>query len=193
MPDNSLSDYSLPEYSRSRPILAVLNDAYLNLLPCMRHLDFLAILPLFAILLSSCASTDKQVSLEDQADESATYKYDAWRLVRERDFEAINVLLNDADVLIEKQAYDAATDKIERVLRIKPDYAPAWSRLSFLALQTNSPERAVQMAKRSNSYAYSDPELQLLNWSFIRSASQLLNDDDGYYRANQKIESLKAF
>lgn len=188
MPDNSLSDYS-----RSRPIFSVLNAAYLKLLATMRHFVFLMIVSLFATLLSSCASTDKQVSLEDQADESASYKYDAWRLVRERDFEAINVLLNDADVLIENQAYEAATDKIERVLRIKPDYAPAWSRLSFLALQTNSPERAVQMAKRSNSYAYSDPELQLLNWSFIRSASQLLNDDEGYYRANQKIESLKAF
>ena len=193
MPDNSLSDYYQPGYSRSRPISAVLKLYYMKLLPFVRHFVSLAILSLFAILLSSCALTDKQVSLEDQADESASYKYDAWRLVSERDFEAINVLLNDADVLIEKQAYDAATDKIERVLRIKPNYAPAWSRLSFLALQTNLPERAVQMAKRSNSYAYSDPELQLLNWSFIRSASQLLNDDDGYYRANQKIESLKAF
>lgn len=188
-----MPDYFLSDYSRSRAIFAVLNAAKLNLYPCIRHFVFLAILSLYAMLLSSCASTDKQVSLEDQADESASYKYDAWRLVYDRDFEAINVLLNDADVLIENQSYDAATDKIERVLRIKPDYAPAWSRLSFLALQSNSPERAVQMAKRSNSYAYSDPELQLLNWSFIRSASQLLNDDDGYYRANQKIESLKAF
>jgi Tfp pilus assembly protein PilF len=159
----------------------------------MRHYVFLAMLPLFVILLSSCASTEKQVSPETASDESATYKYDAWRLVNDRDFEAINVLLNEADELIEKQSYDAATDKIERVLRIKPDYAPAWSRLSWLALQSNSPQRSVQMAKRSNSYAYSDPELQILNWSFIRSASQLLNDEDGYYRANQKIESLKAF
>jgi len=159
----------------------------------MRYFALLATLSLCAILLSSCASTEKQLSDETAFDESASYKYDAWRLVNDRDFEAINVLLSDADLLIEQQAYDAATDKIERVLRIKPDYAPAWSRLSWLALQSNSPQRSVQMAKRSNSYAYSDPELQILNWSFIRSASQLLNDEDGYYRANQKIESLKAF
>lgn len=183
----------MPDFLRSRLIFAVLNAAYFNRLPGIRHFVFLAILSLYVILLSSCASTEKQVTLEDQADESASYKYDAWRLVNDREFEAINVLLNDADELIKNQSYDAATDKIERVLRIKPDYAPAWSRLSWLALQSNSPERSVQMAKRSNSYAYSDPELQLLNWSFIRSASQLLNDEDGYYRANQKIESLKAF
>ena len=183
----------MPDYLRSRQIFPALNTAYFNLLAGIRHFVFLAILSLYAILLSSCASTEKHGNLDAEADESASYKYDAWRLANDRDFEAINVLLNDADELIEKQSYDAATDKIERVLRIKPDYAPAWSRLSWLALQSNLPQRSVQMAKRSNSYAYSDPELQILNWSFIRSASQLLNDEDGYYRANQKIESLKAF
>ena len=96
-------------------------------------------------------------------------------------------------MLIENRAYNAAADKLERVLRIKPEYAPAWSRLSWLALQMNSPKRSVQMAKRSNSFAFSDPELQALNWSFIRSASRVLNDEDTYYRANQKIESLKIF
>jgi hypothetical protein len=49
------------------------------------------------------------------------------------------------------------------------------------------------MAKRSNSLAFSDPELQVLNWSFIRAASEVLNDEDTYQRANQKIESLNAF
>ena len=188
MPDHPMSDYV-----RSRLTFSESSTTGLQLLPVVRYIVFLGMLSLYVMLLSSCASTEKQVRLEDTADQSAAYKYDAWRLVAERDYEAINVLLNDADMLIEKQSYDAATDKIERVLRIKPDYAPAWSRLSWLALQSNSPQRSIQMAKRSNSYAYSDPQLQLLNWSFIRSASQLLNDEDGYKRANLKIESLKAF
>ena len=96
-------------------------------------------------------------------------------------------------MLIINQDYNAGADKLERVLRIKPNYAPAWSRLSWLALQMNSPERSVQMAKRSNSFAYSDPQLQLLNWSFIRDASKILRDEESYYRATQKLESLKAF
>ncbi len=145
-----------------------------------------------SILLVSCASPGRQTG-DSIVDQPANYKYAAWRLNASGEFEAINVLLDEADLLIANQSVNAAADKLERILRIKPDYAPAWSRLSWLALQTNSPERSVQMAKRSNSFAQSNLELQSLNWSFIRAASQLLNDEEAYFRANQKIESLKAF
>jgi len=150
---------------------------------------------LLAIFLASCAVTDKRDSIatEPAQNKFDSYKYDAWQTDTSAQYEAINKLLEEVDVLIKKQAFDAATDKLERILRIKPEYAPAWSRLSWLALQTNAPKRAVQMAKRSNSFAYSDPALQVLNWSFIRSASQTLNDDEMYFRANQKINSLKLF
>ncbi|VAW54290.1 hypothetical protein MNBD_GAMMA05-779 [hydrothermal vent metagenome] len=126
-------------------------------------------------------------------EEAGLYKYDAWRLKNTTEFEAINVLLDESDMLIDNNAFNAASDKLERVLRIKPNYAPAWSRLSWLALQMNSPKRSVQMAKRSNSFAFSNPELQSLNWSFIRAASKSLNDEESYHQANQKIESLKVF
>lgn len=145
-----------------------------------------------SILIISCALPGRQMG-DSVVAQPANYKYEAWRLNDYREFEAINVLLNQVDVLIENNALNEAADKLERVLRIKPDYAPAWSRLSWLALQMDSPKRSVQMAKRSNSFAFSDPELQLLNWSFIRDASQVLNDEDGYFRATQKIDSLKAF
>ena len=144
------------------------------------------------MLTVSCASIDDRVP-DNVAVGSANYKYEAWQLNNSHEFEAINVLLDEVDVLIENQRVNAAADKLERILRIKPDYAPAWSRLSWLALQMNSPERSVQMAKRSNSFAQSNLELQSLNWSFIRTASQQLNDEAAYSRANQKIESLKAF
>ncbi|MCK4833422.1 MAG: hypothetical protein KAT12_01555 [Gammaproteobacteria bacterium] len=130
---------------------------------------------------------------ESSVDESGSYKYDAWRPNSTGEYQAINVLLDEADVLIENSAFNAAADKLERVLRIRSDYAPAWSRLSWLALQMNSPARSVQMAKRSNSFAFSNPELQSLNWSFIRTASKQLSDEKTYLRANQKIESLKIF
>jgi Tfp pilus assembly protein PilF len=144
------------------------------------------------VLLASCASTEKQPASDDTAGSVGNHRYEAWRPDASGQSEAINVLLDEADVLIENQAYNAASDKLERALRIKPEYAPAWSRLSWLALQMDSPERSIQMAKRSNSFAFSDPELQSLNWSFIRAASQQLNDEAGYQRANQKIEALKA-
>lgn len=150
---------------------------------------------LLATFLASCASTYKRDSIADEPRKSQAgiYQYDAWRLDTSGDYEAINVLLDETDRLIKNKVYDAAADKLERVLRIKPEYAPAWSRLSWLALQVDAPKRAVQMAKRSNSFAYSDAELQSLNWSFIRSASKVLNDEESYLRANQKIESLKNF
>ncbi len=152
------------------------------------------IFSLFLILLIvSCASTEKHTSSGSMADEQGSYKYDAWRPDTTGEYEAINLLLNEVDQLIEKQAFEAAADKLERVLRIKPKYAPAWSRLSWLALQTNAPKRSVQMAKRSNSFAFSNLALQVLNWSFIRDASEVLNDEKSYHRANQKIDSLKIF
>ena len=149
---------------------------------------------MMAVLLPACSTTGQQTAEVDVIDvEEGNYRYDAWRPDKSGEYAAINVLLDEADVLIQRQAYDAAADKIERVLRIRPDYAAAWSRLSWLALQTDSPQRSVFMAKRSNSLAQANPELQSLNWTFIRAASMVLNDDDSYFRANQKIDSLKAF
>ncbi len=142
------------------------------------------------VLIVSCASTEKQVMQDSVA---GHYKYDAWSPDASGEYEAINKLLDEVDILIENQDFNAASDKLERVLRIKPRYAPAWSRLSWLALQMNAAKRSVQMAKRSNSFAFSDAELQLLNWSFIRDASEVLHDKEAYFRAKQKIESLKAF
>ena len=159
----------------------------------MHHPFRLFIYMFLSVLLASCASTEKRETTGDSIAETGNYQYDAWRLDASGGMEAINVLLDEADVLMQANAYDAAEDKLERALRIKPEYAPAWSRLSWLALQMDSPKRCVQMAKRSNSFAASDPELQSLNWSFIRTASRLLDDDETYNRASQKIESLKAF
>lgn len=155
----------------------------------LRNLSYLFI----SILLVSCASTEKPGVYDDIAGESASYKYQAWRLNDTAESEAINVLLTEIDALIEDNRFNAATDKLERVLRIKADYAPAWSRLSWIALQTDYPERSIDMAKRSNSFAYGDTGLQLLNWSFISTASKALNDEDNYLRAQQKIDALSSF
>lgn len=144
---------------------------------------------LTVFLLASCATPGQQ-PVEEAV--TGSYRYTAWQPVAAGNNEAINVLLEQADQLIEQNQLNAAGDKIERALRIRPQYAAAWSRLSWIALEADSPQRAIQMAKRSNSFAYNDPQLQLLNWSFIRSASQILNDDTLFDQAEQKINSLKA-
>lgn len=148
---------------------------------------------LLLLLIASCASIEKQIEIDGGVEDAGYYRFDAWRPVNSDELEAINILLNEVDLLIEEHELNAAADKLERVLRIKPEYAPAWSRLSWLALQMDSPKRSIQMAKRSNSLAYSDPELQLLNWSFIRTASESLHDEESIKRANQKIDYLRTF
>ena len=152
----------------------------------------LLICTFLTIFLISCTYPGKQV-LDDGLTVEGRYKFAAWRLSASAEYEAINVLIGEIDNLIEANSLDAAADKLERVLRIKARYAPAWSRLSWLALATNSPERAVQMAKRSNSFAHENRQLQSLNWSFIRDASQALNDEAAVLRAGQKIDSLQSF
>ncbi len=159
-------------------------------------LQFLKV-ALLSVILVSCATFEKpssdDVIDETELDSEGVYKYAAWRLNLAKQYGAINPLLKEVDRLIEKGSFNTAIDKLERVLRIKPSYAQAWSRLSWLALETDAAKRSMQMAKRSNSFAFSDRKLQALNWTFIRSASEVLNDDKAYKQADQKIKALKAF
>ncbi len=148
---------------------------------------------LLSIFLASCSIIEKTVDEDVMLDDTGDYKYAEWRLNLAKEYGAINPLLKEVDILIENSRFNTAIDKLERVLRIKPNYAQAWSRLSWLALETDAPNRSRQMAKRSNSFAFSNSKLQVLNWTFIRSASKALNDAAAYRRASQKIETLKAF
>lgn len=105
---------------------------------------------------------------------------------------AVDDLMKQADGQIAANNWELASEKLERALRISPDYAPAWSRLSQIALLKEDPQRAIQMAKRSNSHAGNSVALKLLNWQFIREASELLNDPEGVQNANKAINILQS-
>lgn len=104
---------------------------------------------------------------------------------------AVAGLMQQADALMENDDLDLAEEKVERALRISPDYAPGWSRLSRIALSRNDPARAIQMAKRSNSCAGDSVELKRLNWRFIRDARLTMNDADGVAQADAAIRGLQ--
>lgn len=104
---------------------------------------------------------------------------------------AVDDLMQQADTQIAQSNWDLASEKLERALRISPDYAPAWSRLSRIALYRENPARAIQMAKRSNSHAGNSVELKLLNWQFIREASEMQGDIDGVENAGKAIYILQ--
>ena len=88
-------------------------------------------------------------------------------------------LASQADAQIQKSDWQAASDTLERLLRIEPEYAPGWSRMAWLALRAGDAERARQMAARSNSYAAGRIDLKLLNWGFVRDASVQAERQDG--------------
>ena len=48
------------------------------------------------------------------------------------------------------------------------------------------------MAKRSNSHAGNAVELKLLNWQFIREASEMQGDIEGVSNANKAIYILQS-
>ena len=117
---------------------------------------------------------------------------DTWQKESGTALPAIDDLMQQADSQIALSNWDLASEKLERALRISPEYAPAWSRLSRIALFREDPARAIQMAKRSNSHAGNSVELKLLNWQFIREASEMQGDIEGVSNASKAIYILQS-
>lgn len=145
-------------------------------------------------ILASCVAVDEK-SHEAQSPEKIVglQKHPAWKQEKPLSGaanKAILDLLHQADVLISENKMELASEKLERLLRIEPSYAQAWSRLAWIALQSDSPNRTQQMAQRSNSYAYGDKRLKLLNWTFIRQAAQLMGKDELVRKAEEMIKLL---
>lgn len=150
----------------------------------------------FSFMLASCVSVDdKAQDFQRPAETVGMQKFPAWK---QQDLsassadsnKAVQDLLQQADALIAKNQMEQASEKLERLLRIEPSYAQAWSRLAWIALQSDSPGRTQQMAQRSNSYAYGDKRLKVLNWTFIRQAAQLMGKDELVGKAEEMIKLL---
>lgn len=142
----------------------------------------------------SCAPAGYQKTETDAATgqpSALAMATDTWQKESGTALPAVDDLMQQADTLIASSDWDVASEKLERALRIAPDYAPAWSRLSRIALYKDDPARAVQMAKRSNSHAGNSIELKLLNWRFIREASEMQGDIEGVENASKAIYILQ--
>ena len=103
---------------------------------------------------------------------------------------AVAKLIRQADMMLKYKQWDEAQGKLERTLRVSINYAPAWSRLSWLSLRAAKHNKAIQLAQRSNSYT-SSAALQHLNWTFIRDANRLLGKDSEVDAANIKLRQLE--
>ena len=125
-----------------------------------------------------------------------TNELSAWRLsVSEKrivsDNRAIAHLLQQADILMSEENYKQSADKLERLVRIEPRFAQAWSRLSWMALKNGDAKRSYQLAQRSNSYSRDNHRLKILNWQFIQKAGELLDDVNIIQQAQQMIMKLR--
>ncbi len=138
----------------------------------------------------SCAPAGYQKP-ETEAVPSLAMATQTWQQTSGTALPAVDDLVNQADAQIAMSNWDVASEKLERALRISPDYAPAWSRMSQIALYKDDPARAIQMAKRSNSHAGKSVELKLLNWQLIREANEMLDDIEGVQNASKAIYILQ--
>jgi len=142
------------------------------------------------LALMSCAPAGYQKT-ETEAVPTIAMATETWQQDSGTALPAVEDLMNQADAQIAMRNWDVASEKLERALRMSPDYAPAWSRLSRIALSKADPARAIQMAKRSNSHAGKSVDLKLLNWQFIRDASEMQGDIEGVQNASKAIYILQ--
>lgn len=150
-----------------------------------------AVIAAIALALMSCAPAGYQRTDTGEVP-SLAMATETWQQSSAVALPAVEDLMLQADGQIVHNNWDLAAEKLERALRISPDYAPAWSRLSQIALYEDDPQRAIQMAKRSNSHAGNAVALKLLNWQFIREASEMLDDVEGVQNANKAINILQS-
>ena len=145
-------------------------------------------------MLASCSVIDEKPS--DSKSVLENRAMNAWRLSSSEQRiiasnRAVGLLLKQADELMADADFAKSSDKLERLVRIEPRFAQAWSRLSWMALKNGDAKRSQQLAQRSNSYSRGNTDLKILNWNFIQKSGELLNDVDIVQQAQKMIKKLE--
>ncbi|MDH5484186.1 MAG: tetratricopeptide repeat protein [Gammaproteobacteria bacterium] len=104
---------------------------------------------------------------------------------------AMAALIQDADESIEQQQWGRALFILERALRVDAKQPEVWTRMAVTYLGKQEPQQALQMARRSNSYARSKPELQSYNWLLISRAYTALDQPQAAEKAAAKSQQLQ--
>ena len=104
---------------------------------------------------------------------------------------AIVALMSEAerDEISGNRENAAAT--LERAIRIEPKNAALWNRLAGLRMRQGQWQQALNLARKSNSLAAGDYDLQLRNWQLILEVKQKVKDDQGIRDAQKMIEQLR--
>jgi len=103
----------------------------------------------------------------------------------------ITALLDEAEQVEAKGDAESAAATLERALKIEPKNALLWNRLAGVRMRQGNMQQALTMARKSNSLAAGNHELQLENWYLILSIQTKIGDAKGMEQARKKIEELR--
>ena len=125
------------------------------------------------------------------AESSQGYGSPGKNTVSGRPSPAIVALMGEAERAEVRGNRENAIATLERALRIEPKNATLWNRLAGLRMRQGQWQQALNLARKSNSLAAGDYDLQLENWQMILEIKQKVNDAQGIRDAQQMIEQLR--
>ena len=103
---------------------------------------------------------------------------------------AVASLLKTAEGQLKLGELEAAANTLERAVRMSPRNPLLWHQFATLRYQQGNYEQALQLARKSNSYAGKDKQLQVNNWRIIAHVKKLQGDPQGSKEALAQLESL---
>ena len=117
-----------------------------------------------SLLLTACSSTPQQVMpmMDISSDQDA--------------HRATTSLLAKVDVQEGAQNWERAAALLERALRIEPRNAQLWHRLAQIRLQQGQYHAAENLARKSNTLARGDDQLQERNARLLKQARALAKE-----------------
>ena len=141
------------------------------------------------LLISSCALKTKQNESLDPLSHKNQQDYD----VIEPDSktgDAVKSLLVDARGAASGGNIDRAESLLERALRIEPRNAVLWHYMAKMQLHQGRYNKAIGMAKKSNSLVKSNKSLMADNWRIIAHAENWLGNIAASRKAQQSADKL---
>ncbi|MDH5546027.1 MAG: tetratricopeptide repeat protein [Gammaproteobacteria bacterium] len=135
---------------------------------------FLIVVVLF-VLLTSCAGLPEKSTEEVTPQHAPTQKDAFTQFKRESDRDSsqgrpddsIRKLVRDAQTAERQGDIDKAISIVERAIRIQPQNAYLWYQLAQLQYEKGNYTKAIQLARRSDSFAGSDMQQRELNRQLI--------------------------
>lgn len=89
----------------------------------------------------------------------------------------VSRLLASAKQQSQKQQWGAASDSLERALRIEPRNASLWAAFAELKYEQQDWRGAIQLAAKSNTLSGDDTSLRRRNWHLMANSYEALGDD----------------